>query len=137
MGPKQLPPLVTRMHGLRSGEPAFLSEGSVIECLLRTDTHSSPRLPLLAFVNEHETHSDHKRKMVLFLDTRSRQSLQNHFINNILEPVRKYILQTVIKIVYFGKWILNFHLSPSETFPQMQCMFLLPRLNDYDGLKWW
>lgn len=129
------------MQCLGPGDPAFLSEGSVIECLLQADTHSSPCLPLQTFVNERETHSQYlvttREKWCYYLDTRSRQSLQNHFINNILEPVRKYILQTAIKIVYFGKWILNFHLSPSETFSQMQCMFLLPCLNDYDGLKWW
>lgn len=65
-----------------------------------------------------------REKWCYYLDTWSRQSLQSHFINHILEPFRKYILQTTITIVSFGKWILNFHLRPSEPFsPKAMCVF--------------
>lgn len=138
---KQLSPPITWMQFLRWGAQLFFSEGWVTECLLLANTHPGPCLPLQASVNEPETHSEclltTTEKWCYYLDTWGRQSLQNHFINNILEPARKYILQTTITIVSFGKWILNFYPSPSETFPQMQCMFLLPCLNGYGGLKWW
>lgn len=139
MGLKQLPLPVTQIQFLRSGDIAFLSNGSVIECSKLANTHPSPWLPphdLWTTVRHSEYLVTTREKWCYYLDTWSRQSLQNHFINHMLEPVRKYILQTAITIVYFSKWILNFHLSPSETFPSMQCMFLLLYLNGYDGLKW-
>lgn len=64
-----------------------------------------------------------REKWCYYLDSWSRQSLQNHFINHILEPVSKYILQTTITIVSFGKWILNFHLVYQNLLPNAMCVF--------------
>lgn len=64
-----------------------------------------------------------REKWCYYLDSWCRQSLQNHFINHILKTVRKYLLQTTITIVSFGKWILNFRLVHQKLFPKCNVCF--------------
>lgn len=68
-------------------------------------------------------------KQHYYPDTWSRQSLQNHFINHILEAVRKYILQATITMVSSGKWILHSCLNPQDPFFPNAMHVFTPRWN--------
>lgn len=91
-------------------------------------------------MNKHETHSEYflstRKNLCYYLDFWSRQPLQNHFINNILESVSKYMLQATITTVFFRKHSLNFHPSSSEHFFPNSHQYIFC-LNSYDGLEWW
>ena len=94
---------------------------------LLANTHTPVPASLFRVLWTNLRHSEYlvttREKWCYYLDSWSRQSLQNHFINHILEPVRKYILQTTITIVSFEKWILNFHLVHQNLPPKWNACF--------------